>query len=34
MNGTTPHEHPKQHQTQADAVFRNLEEWVAELEKS
>jgi hypothetical protein len=29
----TPHEHPKQHQTQVDAVSRNLEEWFAELEK-
>jgi hypothetical protein len=29
-----PHEHPKQLQTQVDAVFRNLEEWFVELEKS
>jgi hypothetical protein len=34
MNGTTPTRTPKQHQTQVDAIFRNLEERFAELEKS
>jgi hypothetical protein len=34
MNGTNPHEHPKQHQTEVDTVFRNLEERFAELKKS